>query len=90
MVKNYRIRVIGKVQGVWFRKYTKEAAEKRSILGYVSNENDGSVFIEAQGHEHNLEAFVDWLYLGSPLSSVETVRWEEGEVGDFENFDINR
>ena len=90
MIKNYRIKVIGKVQGVWFRKYTKEAAEKRSILGYVSNENDGSVFIEAQGYENNLEGFVHWLYEGSPLSKVKEVKWEEGALGSYENFYINR
>ena len=90
MIKNYRIRVIGKVQGVWFRKYTKEAAEKRSILGYVSNENDGSVFIEAQGYENNLDGFVLWLYEGSPLSKVKEVKWEEGALGSYENFYINR
>ena len=89
MIKNYRISVIGKVQGVWFRKYTKEAAEKRSILGYVSNENDGSVFIEAQGYENNLEDFVVWLYQGSPMSKVEKVRWEEGALGSYENFYIS-
>lgn len=90
MIKNYRIRVTGKVQGVWFRKYTKEAAEKRSITGLVSNEKDGSVFIEAQGYENNLEDFVDWLYQGSPLSKVEMVKWEEGDPGSYDHFYINR
>ena len=35
MVKNYRIHVIGTVQGVWFRKYTKEAALGYNLLGLV-------------------------------------------------------
>ncbi|MCA0931563.1 acylphosphatase [Lutimonas saemankumensis] len=90
MTKNYRIRVIGVVQGVWFRKYTKEAADKRSIIGFVRNEPNGSVFIEAQGDARNLEFFVDWLYQGSPLSKVEEVQWEEGEAGSYEGFSISR
>ena len=90
MTKNYRIRVTGVVQGVWFRKYTKEAADKQSLHGFVRNEPDGSVFIEAQGDVRNLEYFVDWLYRGSPLSKVAEVRWEEGKPGSFEGFSISR
>lgn len=90
MTKNYRIRVIGVVQGVWFRKYTKEAADKRSIVGFVRNERDGSVFIEAQSDAKNLEDFVGWLYRGSPLSKVAEVQWEESELGSFDGFSISR
>ena len=90
MTKNYRINVTGIVQGVWFRKYTKDAADQRSVRGYVRNEPDGSVFIEAQGDVRNLEFFVEWLYQGSPLSKVEEVRWEEGETGSYEDFSISR
>ena len=90
MIKNYRIKVIGTVQGVWFRKYTKEAADQRSILGFVRNESDGSVLIEAQGHIKILEDFIDWLYQGSPLSRVIEVQYKEVEPGSFEGFSISR
>ena len=35
---HYKILVKGKVQGVWFRKYTKEKAEVLGLKGYVKNE----------------------------------------------------
>ena len=90
MLKNYHIQVEGKVQGVWFRKYTQEAAIDFSIVGIVKNDNDGSVYIEAEGSKKNLESFIGWLYKGSPLSKVEEVRWEEGPVVNYSQFEIIR
>ena len=90
MIKHYRIYVIGTVQGVWFRKYTKEAALSYNVLGLVRNEHDGNVYIEAEGDEKNLKSFIDWLYTGSPLSIVKEVKWEEGSLRQFTQFDISR
>ncbi len=90
MVKNYHIQVVGKVQGVWFRKYTREAAVNFALVGNVRNEKDGSVFVEAQGEEENLISFIAWLYKGSPLSKVKEVTWEEGSLQHFTRFDISR
>lgn len=90
MVKNYHIQVKGKVQGVWFRKYTMEAAVAKGLVGIVKNELDGSVYIEAEGKEEDLQSFVQWLYKGSPLSNVREVRWEEGSLRHYARFDISR
>jgi acylphosphatase len=38
-----KISVIGKVQGVWFRKSTQLEARKLGLTGFVSNEDDGSI-----------------------------------------------
>ncbi|MFH0350081.1 acylphosphatase [Leuconostoc citreum] len=35
MIKSYQINVIGRVQGVGFRCYTKQAADKHHIVGWV-------------------------------------------------------
>ena len=37
-----RVRVRGRVQGVWFRAWTKAEAEARGLSGWVRNEPDGS------------------------------------------------
>jgi acylphosphatase len=65
--------VKGKVQGVYFRKYTQWKAEELELSGIVRNEPDGSVYIEAEGTSENVEALVKWCHLGSPLSKVEHV-----------------
>ena len=89
-MKHYRIHIIGTVQGVWFRKYTKEAALSYYVRGMVKNEIDGSVYIEAEGEEEDLKSFIQWLYEGSPLSKVKEVNWEEGSLQHFTGFDISR
>ena len=54
-MKHLSIHVSGKVQGVFFRASTKEKAEEFNIKGNVRNNADGSVSIEAEGEEENLQ-----------------------------------
>lgn len=80
---------MGKVQGVFFRKFTQEKALSLGISGIVQNEKDGSVYIEAEGFEEQLTEFVDWLKEGSPKSEVSEVKVRKGVFQDYEYFDIN-
>lgn len=87
---HYNIEVRGHVQGVWFRKYTKEKAVFLNINGFVQNELKGTVYIEAEGTEDALSEFVDWLTRGSPLAKVDDLVYNIGEVQDFTGFEIRR
>jgi len=91
-MKIYNISVKGKVQGVWFRKYTQEKATKLGLVGFVMNKNDGSVYIETTGKEEILNDFVNWLKTkGSPLSKVDQVIIEVTEATrQITNFEIRR
>lgn len=84
-VKRAKIKVFGLVQGVNFRYYTKEQAEKLNLAGWVKNEPDGSVIIIAEGEEENIKKLIDWSKSGPPLASVSNieVEWEKplGEKG---------
>lgn len=82
-------KVKGKVQGVFFRATTKSLAEDLFLKGFVKNQNDGSVYIEAEGEENSLLEFAEWLSEGPPFSSVEKViKYEGGDVKGFKSFDI--
>ena len=87
-IKLYKIEVTGKVQGVWFRKYTVNKAKDLGIKGFVKNESEPTVYIEAIGAEEALEKFLEWLHIGSPLSKVESVHFEVGEMQDFTAFTV--
>jgi acylphosphatase len=89
---HYNIKVTGKVQGVWFRKYTKDKADKLGLLGTVQNQPDGSVYIEVEGSSaETFKQFTDWLYEGSPLSKVADVIVEAGdECLGYKDFEIKR
>jgi len=45
----YRLRIYGKVQGVFFRKYAQMTAQSLGLGGFVRNEPDGSVYAEVEG-----------------------------------------
>ena len=70
-------RIIGKVQGVWFRAFARDNALSLNLDGWVKNDPDGSVFGEAVGSEKNIEQFIHILRKGSPNSKVEDVLFEE-------------
>lgn len=90
MVKRLHLHVRGRVQGVFYRKSTKEKATELGIVGFVQNEPDGSVVCEAEGDEHILEAFVDWMKTGPPMAEVrELLRQELDPEGDV-SFEIIR
>ncbi len=72
---HYQVEVIGKVQGVWFRKYTQEKAQTLGLTGYVMNLPNGNVYIEVESDDiEKLKIFIDWLHQGSPLSKVKEVK----------------
>ena len=88
MTDSYNIIVKGKVQGVWFRKFTKKKADSLGLSGYVKNEANGDVFIAVSGEVAKLSLFVTWLHQGSPLSKVREVLVEKSD-GGFKGFQIS-
>jgi len=63
----------GKVQGVFFRASTKEVADKLGIKGFVTNEPNGDVLIEALGNEDQLNQLISWCHQGSEFARVDRV-----------------
>ncbi|MCX2433191.1 MULTISPECIES: acylphosphatase [unclassified Pedobacter] len=88
MTKHIDIKVTGKVQGVFFRASTKAVADQMGIRGFVKNEKDGSVYIEAEAEPFILDAFIDWCKEGPEKSVVENVVLSDGELKDFRNFEV--
>ncbi|KAH9599424.1 Acylphosphatase-like domain [Trypanosoma melophagium] len=69
----YHIFVRGRVQGVFYRKHTVQAAKARGVCGYVRNMPDGRVELVAEGRKADVDSLVQWCYVGSPKSAVEGV-----------------
>lgn len=87
--KYLTIRVEGNVQGVGYRQGALSAARRFGVKGFIKNEKDGSVYIEARGKEKNLNEFVKWCYDGPPHARVLNVHAEEKEPSrTFDNFSV--
>ena len=86
-MKLLKARVYGKVQGVWFRKYTLDYANRFGIVGTVKNLPDGTVLVHAMGK--NLEEFKKYLKIGSPDSDVNKIdfSWDTSKI-EFSEFKI--
>ena len=84
-----RIRVYGLVQGVGFRAWVVRRATSMGIDGYVRNEADGTVLVEAEGEREALERLVEQCRRGPPAARVERVEVEWGEsIGEFRGFEV--
>jgi acylphosphatase len=69
-----RLLVIGRVQGVGFRWFVREAARRHRLAGWVQNRSDGSVELEVSGDEGALREFLATLREGPPGARVDEVR----------------
>ena len=85
-MKHINIKVIGKVQGVFFRASTKAVADQMGVKGKVKNEKDGSVLIEAEASDAILEMFLEWCHEGPEKSNVESVEVTEAALENYTNF----
>jgi len=80
------IRVSGRVQGIGFRYNAREAASHYGIKGFIRNQPDGDVYIEAEGLRQPVEDFIAWCRQGPPRARVDSVDITEGEVRGFGEF----
>lgn len=76
------VTVRGVVQGVSFRWYARQEADRLGLTGWVRNERDGSVRLEVQGPEADVEEFLTWVRLGPVHARVSSVDIEEVEPTD--------
>jgi acylphosphatase len=88
--RHVNVRVTGRVQGVFFRATTKGIAESLGLTGFVRNEADGSVYIEAEGEAGSVEKFLAWCRMGPPQAAVSTVEVTDGSIRGFKEFVVVR
>ncbi len=87
-MKHYNITVSGTVQGVWYRKSTLEKAIDIGIKGFVKNQSNDNVYIEAEGSEAQLLHLIEWCKIGPEHAQVNHVAVKEGDFLSFDDFKI--
>ena len=68
-----RLRVTGRVQGVWYRGWAVEQAVMLGVDGWVRNRRDGSVELLVSGPDAAVEALIRRCHQGPPAAQVERV-----------------
>lgn len=86
-----RLKIAGRVQGVYYRASTLQQAHNLGLTGWVMNCPDGSVEAVAEGAKPRLEELIAWCQRGpsgARVSHVE-IRWEPAE-NNFSGFSVRR
>jgi acylphosphatase len=74
-----RFIVSGRVQGVGFRYFALDAARREGLHGYVTNQDDGTVEVVAEGESESVERFERVVRRGPSRARVEQVMVDEIE-----------
>ncbi|XP_017891909.1 acylphosphatase-1-like [Ceratina calcarata] len=86
--------VYGRVQGVFFRKYTQKRGKELGLKGWCMNTDDGTVVGHLEGEKDKVEEMKKWLrYTGSPQSAIDKAEFRnEKEISQpsFHGFEIRK
>ncbi|XP_068110623.1 acylphosphatase-1 [Hyperolius riggenbachi] len=86
--------VFGKVQGVFFRKYTQAEGTRLGLVGWVQNTDTGTVCGQLQGTVTRVREMQEWLKKkGSPKSKITKSLFQherEIQVLDYSAFSIRK
>jgi len=80
--KSVRLRIEGRVQGVWYRGWTVRTAGRVGVDGWVRNLRDGAVEAVLAGSDMAIEAMIKRCWRGPPAANVQNIHQEpfEGDV----------
>ena len=73
-MKTVRVRIIGRVQGVWFRAWTQNQATAIGVNGWVRNRRDGAVEAQFSGDDAMVDQMIAECHKGPPAARVDEVR----------------
>lgn len=78
-MKEVKLKVFGKVQGVFYRDTVRKKALSLGLSGFARNEQDGSVTVVARGSENGLGELLKAAEQGSSKAQVAKmeVEWRE-------------
>lgn len=88
MTKCVTMTITGKVQNVGFRYNAVQTARQHRIKGFVRNQPDGSVYIEAEGKETDLDLFIEWCKVGPSWGRIDNVQINEIPMKNYTNFSV--
>ncbi len=83
-----KVRIEGKVQGVWYRAWTEETAQGLGLSGWVRNLSDGAVQAVFYGATEDVERMLVNCRKGPPLAQVTHVEAHECDPPRSSGFEV--
>jgi acylphosphatase len=88
MKKSVRVYISGTVQGMFFRNFIKENAEKIGVNGFVRNLEDGRVEVFIEGDNENVDRMIAVCEKGQRDSEIQNVEVKPEKYQGFRNFKV--
>ena len=83
-----RVRATGRVQGVFFRAWTREEAQALGLTGWVRNCSDGSVEAHVEGDGAAVDELIGLIREGPPGAQVDEVKVEAADPEGLDRFEV--
>lgn len=88
MKKSIRLYISGTVQGVLFRAFIKENAERYNVKGFVRNLDDGRVEVFLEGNSDEVNKMIEICKKGPRHSQIRNVEEKVERFQDFKTFKL--
>lgn len=88
MKKSVRLYINGSVQGVFFRDFIKQNAEKQDVKGFVRNLEDGRIEVFLEGDPDKVNSMIELCKKGPKHSQIKNVEIKTEKFQDFRNFKV--
>ena len=88
MKKSLRLYINGVVQGIFFRKFVKENAERYNVKGFVRNLEDGRIEIFLEGNVDEVNKMIELCKKGPRHSKIKKIDIKPEKFQDFKEFKI--
>ena len=90
MKKSIRLHITGFVQGIFFRQFIKDQADKNKVRGYVRNLEDGRIEIFLEGDKNSVDAMLEICKKGPAHAKIRSIEEKPEPFQDFKEFKIFR
>ena len=88
MKKSVRVYINGTVQGVFFRMFIKENAERYNVKGFVRNLEDGRIEVFLEGNSDDVNKMIELCEKGPKHAQIKKVEIKPERFQDFRVFKI--
>ena len=88
MKKSVRVYIEGIVQGIFFRAFVKENAERHNVKGFVRNLEDGRLEVFLEGNNDDVDKMIELCRKGPKHSDIKNVEVKPEKFQDFKTFKI--
>jgi acylphosphatase len=88
MKKSVRLYIDGTVQGVFFRRFIKENAERFNVKGFTRNLEDGRIEVFLEGNVDEVKKMIDLCKKGPRHSQIRNVEEKMERFQGLKNFKV--